>query len=576
IIGVAPKGGGNYRVDIVHKGKSRIEDLKVALFPAPKSKSGGQKGGKSCGDLRDAFDDRRDPSTNATIPPADLEVTDQMDANGKTGEVLIPRDRGKAYTVWVRGYKLTANTNEPPVEYAWGCATGGKVSPGKTVEVDVALRDQLPLLKSRYDKVTHHYNLVGVLPPNIRRIINLVGMFTKSPGAFVVGCDKDKTTGRNGKKLCPQGDVPGLLEVLKDQLPSNLAQAIDDLKSSGIWGSTLRQIIDQVAFSIIGQSKLAGESINIARDVYDNLRNFRVRGPITFDRAQLPKPSYGQNGSAVQQSIPKAAAVQKWNEFGFFWNDGCKNAKDPKACRTKWFSARKIIKNKNRTNAAGASGHFAAMRGGLKTVSIEPHSLKVNFGGLLIGLLERVVLPRYFSDGVQRETVVNLDDNCPNRNKACPDGEVTFTELFRAVLDCNDVADAVDKRVGLGSTAKKVCRSLQSQIVARLKGYIRKQLSVSSKGVVELESGTLIREGETHNGQTCSPKNGKKRCEVDAPCTLEQPATYPGSWKQSPLPYVQSFGSKDPHDARCDWIVDVTFSGQYTGKVAGTFYGPTP
>ena len=536
-IRVSPKGMAEYEVHVVYEGEAEVNQTEVAIF----------KSDKTCDQLRSKWAIRRNDSFDRTQLPTNItSKTEPLNPSGNKLERTFyfseNLEKQKAYTVWARSFKLKGNNkNEPDVELAWGCKDmNDKLGELENVQVEIKLKDHIPLLKEKYD-VVHHFDLLNALPDKVEKWIRLLGLAVRSPGAFLVGCDSDDTyeVGNTTKKLCPHlkmgESMDGLLIELLGFLGnsnSTIKGWIQDLKNNDLINETLRTAVDEVVFKLVGKNEFADTAVKVTRDIFDSLQNFGVKGPMRF--MNQPMPTY-QNGEAVLQ-IPKDGAMQAWHEFAFYWQKDqmCEKAQDFQACRTSWFLAQEIMEGQD----SAIEGKFSATMTGSQDLHINQHKLKFNFGALLIGVVEHVVLPRYFSKAANNggDVVKDLDTDPA-------DGTVTLEELLGGTIaDCGKVA----KKVGtFEDTIEKVCKGLRKKLVEKFEEMLIKQLSFESDNV------------------TIGSPQGK-------PCTIYQPGVYPDSWNNQPLPFIDRLGKQDK-GKQCDW--DVKFS--FADSVPGTFYGTT-
>lgn len=545
------KGSGEYQVNVTYDGEANVNNTQVSIFSTDNyPKDGG------CTKLREEWNIRRQEDFNRSQLPSSITSTTEP-LNPASGGKLERTfsfsqdllDTGKAYTVWARSYKLRESDGEPKVELVWGCKTGPTFDELETQTVDIDLKDHVPQLEDEYT-VTHEFDIADALPDRVERWVRLIGLFVKSPGAFVVGCKKgDTTLNQDGEQieLCEDGDVPGVLDFLKDLdfLPQEITDYVDDVTENATVRENVREVVDAfIIDKIFNQVGWLDAGRTITDDIFTTITNFGVKGKMRFKGE--PTPTYGDDGNPEMQ-LAKEDNTQVWQKFAFHWryNDNCEEANDFEACRTKWFKAQEFLDSGERFITA----NFGADIQGTSKLNIDKHKLTINFGALLIGALERVVFPRYFSSVASNEddVVKDVDSN--------GDAIVTFDELFTGVIaDCNEIADSEpvgdgDGQIsgGLETAVSKVCSSLKESLIEEFKSALKEGLKL---------------DGSTITLQTPD----------EEPCTMYQPDPYPGKASDPPqLPFVDRLG-KQKKENQCVWEVDISFASD---NASGTFYGET-
>ncbi len=543
-INVQSKGGGGYQVVVSYEGEANLGDAEVGIYPSD----------KSCEDLRTEWGISPDVERDGT--PGNI-VDDEQPLNPNSsgyersfffGDDFI--DTGNSYTVWARAFKFREDgSDEPPVERAWGCADDNDTfEDDEQVNVEVELQDHLPSLRETYD-VNHNFDLVDALPDNVERWVRLVGLFVRSPGAFLVGCkETDETVNRGGEtvELCPNGEVDGMLDFLQDLdfLPDSLQDYAEQATENDAIRESVREIVDAyVVDRILEEVGWADAAANITDDIFSTITNFGVRGTMNFDQ----HPTLDQNDEGDRTLVfSEEETDQIWEEFSFYWSYGqnCEDSQDFSSCRTDWFEAQELLG----TDEQFIQGNFEARLTGANSLHIDSHGMSINFGALVIGALEKVVLPRYFSDlgSGDRDPILNVDGECDG---CAEDGDVTFQELLSGTLaNCTEIVDGLEEENdqvdgGLESAVHGLCTDLQDTLVERFKGVIKDQLSI--------DEATL----------TLSLPGG------DA-CELHEPDPYPGEpGANAKLPYIERLGTAD---AKCNWDAEISFASD---PIDGEFYG---
>jgi hypothetical protein len=506
-IGVSSKDSASYRVNFEHNGASQIKPIDVRLFADT----------VSCDDLV--------ANPNQT---AEYERQGLVDSAGVFPTVIFPNiANGDSYTVAAWGMFL----DNSDVEVAYGCTDGNDpVQNGNPVDVTVTLVDHIPTITGEY-AVTHEFDLTNALPDNVRTVVELIGRLATDPGSFVAGCPDSSTDPE-----CPAG-TDGLVDLLLDFLPSDssLRDTIESALDSSIGRALVRDAVNSVADNWIDNSApgWVRDTVNITGDIYKTLRKFRVEGVIRISEA--PQVAIDQDSGDVVGVFAEGAGSQTWNDFIFFWSRGCENATDPDACSQRRFGARQLDMT---DDDAPIQGTFSGTVFGSNELQINQHSLSLNYGALMVAIVEKVVLPEVFGT-----------DCGPNDNLACDSLELALQEM----ISCQQVASWADSGQGtVYDVVENLCGSLLTQASDQLRDYASEQLVADGSEVF------LI--GTPNNPDTGEVAN----------CTIHQPEVYQGDWEGKPLPYIQSLGTPD---MKCDWDVRIKFSDDYTAEVPGTFSG---
>lgn len=559
IVNVRPEGGGELLVNVNYEGAyddiSEIPDVdqtRVSLFESS----------KDCDTLRSEFGVRHERNFDlSNLPTSETSREESLGSDGTATFTFNESvDTGTAYSAWVQTYRAAQSDDEPEVEVAWGCAASSdELQLGETIEVDVEVLDHAPILEEEY-QLTHHFNLTEALPDSVERWVGLLGLLVKSPGAFLVGCEPgDTKTLPDGTmvELCEDGGIDGIIslisnsDIAKSILPSDVVQWVEDILNSGLAREAARDAIDSIVLEQLDDISGVAEARTITDDIISSLEHFGVRGPMRFDNR--PRPTYEDGEPVVEFS--EEAAVQKWTQFAFYWRYGenCEDANDYNSCRTKWLDADDFASGSDGL----IEGQFSAKMTGIRSLQIDEHSLTFNFGDVLIGLLEHVVFPHYFSAEAGGDNVIKDVDT------EAPKGVVTFDELLGGLLvRCDDIADQPpigddDGSVNgtLETAVNKLCTNLRSSLVDQLKDWIKAELKLENTRVT-----------------VASPTSELEQWDEDQPCTLHQPDSYPESWNNAPLPYIEQLGEKD---AQCEWNASFLSDSDSSAfdDISGTFYG---
>ncbi len=490
-VAVNAKDSANYQINFTHNGTARFSKVDALLFDP----------GLSCTQIRDQF------ALSGSLPTAEYTQRGGVDADRTILPVVFPSQRnGSAYTVVGKAY---SEVNEN-VEVVFGCTDNNPpIQNGVSVIVDVELFDHIPHLKGTF-AVSHSFDLRDTLPENIRRIVDIIGRVATDPGSFIVGCGAGSTG-------CPPNGSEGLINILVDFLPDGqFAQTINDILGNNLVRNIVRDSINNLFQDWITSENVpswATNSVQLTQDIYETLSNFRVQGKIFFNEAPIAAVEDG----AVIGIIPSESARQLWNTVIFRWSRGCNN--QGSACGD-------IPLTANQVGVSGSAieGKFDGTVFNSDQLQINEHSLSLNYGLLLMAVLEKVVLPAIFGSEVD-----------------------SVDAMLANFIKCDQLLDPSNS---LYNTAKTLCTTLLAQASSSLRDYVGTNL------VYDGNERFLI----------STPQN--------RPCTLHQPNNYIGSnWPGYPLPYIHTLGQGDPQEMQCRWDVKIKFSEGNVASMGGRFYG---
>lgn len=520
LINVNPKDASSFQVDFAKVGNTDVRDIQVYLYD------------KNVG--CDEF------LNNPGGLTAEWNETGEASANGDLPTVSFPGiPNGTTYTVGAKAFDRTHDN----VEVAVGCVPGTMnptVMNGMPVTVTVPLVKHIPYMVGDYD-ITHDFSLIDAFPPNVARIVNLVGTLVSDQGAFIVGCgEEDAATG----ELKPTADCPvpteGIAALLVNALPmdgalGNLRDTIESFLDSNFAREVARQTInDAVEDFIQGNSNVPSwvkDGLNITEDVYSNLKNFRVEATLRIkeqpvyltDAEGLPMANANGELIAVWET-PVNEHI--WQDIILYWRYNCP-ADAPPDC------GEQVNLDPNDVSTVDAvEGVWSGSVEGNKII-INEHALSFNYGSFILQLLERLVLPQLFGDDTINSVEAGLD----------------------SLVMCEPLAEKVaDATIaGVEGIFKTLCEQLKDQATDALRNYV---------------SG-LVFEGD--NRFTIGTPAGKA-------CTFSFPDVYEGEWPGTPLPYVERFGELTPNRNKlCDWDVKVKLSEDSDPVVVGgVWYGGLP
>jgi hypothetical protein len=523
IVGVSPKGASSYNVKFTKVGNTDPKNIEVFFF----------KDLTTCqqflADVRKEFDN--DPLTSPSLS-AEFAQTGQAGADGTLPIVqLADVANGTAYTVGARAY---ARSNDD-VEVAVGCKDNNPpVTNGMPVEVIVPLLKNLPNLVGTY-RVVHTFDLRDGLPQNVRTVVDLLGVLVSSPGDFIIGCGC-QTGGSNcmATSMCP---IPtaGLLSIIFNILPDDgvlgdLKEAIESFLSSGFGQQVARDTINGLFENL--KSRLpswAQTGLQVTTDIYETLKRFEVIGTIKI--TQQPTYALDMNGLPMVSPDGELLAIwdqptneQVWENVVFFWRQGC-NANSPPDCGRRTLANASIA-----SNGMFIKGNFSGFVVNGSKLHINEHSLTLNYGALILAVVEQIVLPAAFGN--------------PNIN--------SIEALLNQFIDCNALAEGVagSNSGAIFNATKNLCGQLKTQASDGLRKYVSERLVLD--GANSFLIGTPDGEG----------------------CELLQPTVYPPVENGGKiLPYVEKMGQEAPDTARCKWNVRIRFSENNQASISGKFHG---
>lgn len=490
-VSINAKDSANYQINPSHTGTALFSKVDALLFESD----------YTCTQLSDIL------ALNGSLPTALNNRRGSVDGDRTILPIVFPsQPNGSKYTVIVKGYS-EANEN---VEVVYGCADNNPaIENGISVVVDVELFDHIPNLKGVFN-VSHSFDLRDTLPENIRRIVDIIGRVATDPGSFIVGCNAGSTG-------CPAAGSEGIINILADFLPDGtFSQTINDILSNNLVRGIVRDSINTLFNDWINSDSVpawATNSVQLTQDIYETLRNFRVRGKIFFNEAPIAAV---EDGASIGV-IPTNSGRQLWNTVIFKWSRGC---------TSQGSSCGDIPLTANQIGVSGSAieGRFDGMVFNSDKLRINEHTLSLNYGLLLMAVIERVVLPAIFGSDVD-----------------------SVDAMLENFIQCDKLLDPSNS---LYNTAKSLCTTLLTQASSSLRDYVGANLVY----------------------------NGNERflisTPVDSPCKLYQPTQYVGNtWQGSPLPYIQTLGEGDPKELQCKWEAKIKFSQGNVTTMGGRFYG---
>ena len=512
-VAINAKGASSYRISFNHNGTADLKDIKVRAFAA----------NVTCAEV--AADHIRE--TTAGQNPMLTAVTQAQGvtaADGTLPVVVIPDiPNGTAYTIEARG----KSRSNPDVESAFGCKDGNApIENGESVEVLVDLNDNLPQVGGTYD-VNHTFSVLGavcpdagggVIPDGVCTAIELIGRLATDPASFFIGEDG--------------GTDSGILGLIVDFLPDgSLKDTIQDFLGSNLISGVIRDKLNEFFENWIennGPSWLKS-GIDISADIFETLKEFKVGGTIRILRE--PTVAIDNAGNLVGTLAKEGEEYpgkQVWNDITVFWKGAC--AAGDEACRARTFSSNDL--NAGNVVEGFFTGSVVPVTGeaGGYALVIDQHTLSLNYGVLILGILENIIIPSAFGD----PNITSID--------------AAIEKLITSIFNGNGSAcEQLATRVGTAETiVERLCDNLLDKASDGIRDYFTEKLTVN--GADNLLIGTPA---------------GK-------PCKIVEPATYGPDWTGKPLPYGETLGTER---VECEWEMKIKVSASTTIDAPSTFVG---
>lgn len=532
VAAINPKDAASYRVTFTHAGGSQLKNINVFLYASD----------VTCDAIREDLARERDadPNTNPVLSG----IVSQLGIASIDGTLPLVAFAGlannKAYTVAARA-RSRANDE---VESAFGCQDNNPpITNGNSVEVVVNLLDNLPRIAGAYD-ITNTFSITdaicnpdgsggydGVLPGGVCLAIDLIGRLATDPASFLVGAGSGDT---------------GLIGLIVDFLPDDgllgdLKSAINSFLSNTFIAALGRDALNSYFEEWIDNNAPAWltDTVDITGDIYKSLKEFKVSGVLRITNEPTPSFDASTNqiiGILAASSNGTKPGKQIWEDITVFWTGDCAPGA-PAACRERTFSAGDLgatqsVVEGNFTGTVVPLDDPANPGYGLV---IDEHTLTLNYGVLILGIIEQVVLPSIFG-----QNVTSIED--------------ALNELLKAAVGgddgCDDLGQFIADAVGGGDTVKIIgktlCENLLQSASDGIRTFLTENLTVSG------EDNFLI-----------STPTGK-------PCRIREPAVYGGEWNGKPLPYIEDLGSTQ---TACEWDVKIKVSSSEIIQTEGTFSG---
>ena len=522
LVSINPKDASSFNVELEQIGATNVSKADVFLFDKNTSCETFLNDARS---LSAEFNKQSLALGDNTLPPVKFS----------------PVPNGTTYTVGVKAYERA----DDRVEVSMGCMPGTMnpaIENGMPATVTVPLIKHIPYMVGSYE-VLHTFSLIDAFPPNMARIINLIGTLVTDQGAFIIGCGSpDPNTG----ELMATADCPvptaGIAKLLVDFLPDGgalgqLKETIESFLESSFAREVARATINDAVQNFINTNgNVPGwvkNSVNITADVYANLRNFRVNATLRVneqpqyivDAQGLPMVGEHNTLTAVWSN---KSNEHLWNNITVFWRRGCdENA--PADCGENVNIIPMTV-----SEGDAVEGTWDGTLVGGNALIINEHALSFNYGTFVLQLLEALVLPQLFGDDSINSVEAALDE----------------------FINCDSLAERIADAVNFNAIEgifSNLCVQLKGQATDALRGYV---------------AGLVFEGDDRFTVQVPAEK----------PCALSSPDPYPTvEWTENgyPLPYIEALGEETPNQNKvCHWDVNVRLAADNQPVVvSGTWTG---
>lgn len=286
---------------------------------------------------------------------------------------------GQTFTVLAFGQKIEASGT---IGLAWACWKGDpnnaehRISPGNPITVELALKDLTPKYAGNYT-VTNEFNFLKMAPDNIQEPIEAIGNLFINPGQQIL------------LWLENVGAVSGFLDTVgpfRGAIEGLITDAIDGLLDLGpdIIGDIRTGVVD--IFNIV-------TSLDIISEVKLDEEPAPATNASRAGVLEFPRCSLGEEG-AEGHPDGKCPQTERWVKLGFDWRNSpiCEGSDDQRCgYREYGFEA---------YNLDVVNAEFNAYATNFWELTIEPHSVNLDWGILVLFVLEQIALPMVFDADV--------------------------------------------------------------------------------------------------------------------------------------------------------------------------------
>ncbi|MFT5432462.1 MAG: hypothetical protein ACI9OJ_003161 [Myxococcota bacterium] len=331
----------------------------------------------------------------------------------------------------------------------WGCDdTKGDVSFVGSTSVKIPLNNTPPKWSGKDFEVTTKFDLVSALPENVAGIVNTVlGFFTDPAGQLLVlVCDL-------------AGDVTGIEDLCNFvfQDPDNPCLEPEDACFDTV-GIAIKTLVTDLLNSLL-EGNIGGDIFFTGQDVAKILKGLEMKATMRF-----------VNEPKADGTFTTDDTEANWHTVRYRWTLGTNCAPDDYACGWRDFN---VSSFQDDVIDAPFSGRVDYTDDDEFRLTIDKHSLKVNYGSLLLYLIEKQLLPLIGGDGSEPNSV-KVDSFEEYLKSLVGSDECLVDEQLNGVADacCNEFAASIGGSTTVGtSVALQGCKlsiPLASQEIGKL------------------------------------------------------------------------------------------------------------
>ena len=273
---------------------------------------------------------------------------------------------------------IGTRVNDPKaLPMVWGCDdTAAKVSVNGGATVLINLQDLPPKWKGSYT-ITTQFDLVSAVPGTAGKIIDIiVNLFADTSGeVLALICEF-------GGSVSVLSQICGQVFV-DDPATGNPKICLEDACFTGI-GLALKGLLNNLLKDLT-KDTVAGNILTAGGDIAKILKDLELTATFTFKKDPAPDGTF-----------TAADTVAEWHSLTYRWSLGgnC-DPQDPDACK---YTFNLAAAQGGQVITGSFGGHFE-MQGEKAMLTIEPHSLNIAYGKLILYLVEQIILPRLAGDG---------------------------------------------------------------------------------------------------------------------------------------------------------------------------------
>ena len=341
---VNPKGVGSLEVTLIYgqEGRWNVAEAFVYLYEHSEDRE------LVCGeDILERDISRNPMAARTSAPIQDLSRT----------AMFTELPSGTSYTILAFA-RQERGPDKPVVAHA--CLSAPEqttILDGPTRQVIMYLEDFPPAFSGTFD-VTSFYDFIAMLPDDIEDVVRQIGGFFQSPGRQI---------------------IVWLEPLIQDVIGGGVPEGIRDFL-----GQLIDDAIAEFAPAWVNDTFLIGE------DVFNILSQLEVRSVLELTE----EPAL--EGSGTRLRFAEEATREHWTGVAFDWRQGsCEGVGDEGQC-----GHREFRWDQMQINPVSAAG-FGVYVDNYFDMTVEPHELIVNYGQLLLFIVEKLILPQTFGNDIQ-------------------------------------------------------------------------------------------------------------------------------------------------------------------------------